>query len=132
MTNNTLTINRNKILIPLFKGSMIALLISLIGILIFAMFLKFVDINDGWIMPVNQVIKVLSIFFGVKYFLKNCNGAGFLKGLLLGVFYNILAFIIFSILSSTFSIDITFIFDTLFASIIGAICGMICVNIQRS
>ena len=132
MAKDSLTISQNNnILLALLKGSLLALLISLVGILFFALFLKFVDINDGWIMPINQIIKVVSIFFGVKSFLKNSNGSGFVKGLILGLLYNILAFIIFSILSSTLTFDMTFVVDTLFASIVGAICGMICVNLKK-
>jgi len=131
MTRGFTETRNNNLILSLLKGSFVALLISLIGILIFALFLKFVDINDGWISPVNQVIKVVSIFFGVKTFLKNSEGNGFLKGLLLGFIYNILAFIVFSILSSTFTIDLSLLVDTLFSSIIGAICGMICVNFNK-
>ena len=98
MAMNDSVISNKKILLAIFKGALISLLISIIGILVFALFLKFVDISDGWIMPINQIIKVISIFFGVKVMLKNYSGAGLIKGLVLGVLYNFLAFIVFSIL----------------------------------
>ena len=131
MAMNDSVISNKKNLIAIFKGALISLLISIIGILVFALFLKFVDISDGWIMPINQIIKVISIFFGVKVMLKSYNGAGFIKGLILGIIYNFLAFIVFSILSSSFTIDFTIIYDTLFSGVIGAICGVICVNAKK-
>ncbi|MBQ8749156.1 MAG: TIGR04086 family membrane protein [Clostridia bacterium] len=132
MTNSsTLSGNNKNMITALLKGSFIALLISLVGILIFALFLKFVDINDSWIMPINQVIKVLSIFFGVKSFLKNCEGKGLIKGALLGLVYTLFAFVVFSLLSSSFVIDLTLVYDSLFGTILGAICGIICVSIKK-
>ncbi|MGN1227718.1 MAG: TIGR04086 family membrane protein [Christensenellales bacterium] len=130
MTNKSLSMSNNKnFFLALLKGSFVALLISLVGILIFALFLKFVDINDAWIMPINQVIKLISIFFGVKSFLNKSNGGGFLKGIILGFVYTIFAFLIFSLLSSSFVIDLTLLYDTLFGCIMGAICGIICVSV---
>lgn len=133
MPENSIALSKNKSFIfALLKGAFISILISLIGILIFALFLKFVDINDGWIMPINQVIKVISIFFGVRSMMKASEGKGLLKGLILGLTYTILAFIAFSLLSSSFVFDVTLLFDTLFGCIIGAICGIICISTKKN
>lgn len=115
----------------LCKGTFVALLISLVGILLFALFLKFVDINDGWISPINQIIKVISIFFGVKTFLKYSCGKGLIKGTILSFVYTLLAFIIFSILSGGFVFDVTLLLDILFGVLIGAICGIICISAKK-
>lgn len=123
--------NNNNFLLALLKGAFVAILISLVGILLFALFLKFVDISDGWIMPINQVIKVVSVFFGVKSMITANGGSGLIKGLVLGVVYTILAFIIFSLLSSTLELDITLLFDALFGAVIGAICGIICISAKK-
>ena len=132
MPENSIALSKNKnFIVALLKGTFVSILISLIGILIFAIFLKFVDINDGWIMPINQIIKVVSIFFGVKSMLKASSGKGLLKGLILGLTYTVFAFIIFSLLSSSFTFDVTLLFDVLFGSIIGAICGIICVSTKK-
>ena len=133
MPESSIALSKNKnFILALLKGTFVSLLISLVGILIFALFLKFVDISDGWIMPINQIIKVLSIFFGVKSMIKYSEGKGFAKGLVLGLVYTIFAFIIFSLLSSSFVFDVTLLFDTLFGAIIGIICGIICVSTKRS
>lgn len=133
MPESSIALSKNKnFILALLKGTFVSLLISLVGILIFALFLKFVDINDGWIMPINQIIKVVSIFFGVKLMVKYSEGKGFAKGLVLGLVYTIFAFIIFSLLSSSFVFDVTLLFDTLFGAIIGIICGIICVSTKRS
>ena len=45
------------------KGTLIAVLISVGLILIFAVTLKFVDFSDIVIKIINQIIKIISIFF---------------------------------------------------------------------
>ena len=49
------------ILLAIIKGSLIALCISLVGILIFAFILKFASISDKAIRPINQIIKELNV-----------------------------------------------------------------------
>ena len=52
-------------LLAIIKGSLIALCISLVGILIFAFILKFASISDKAIRPINQIIKGVSVLIGV-------------------------------------------------------------------
>lgn len=114
------------------KGTLIALCLSLILVLVFAFLLKFTNIPDSIIYPINQVIKGVSIFLGVFISLKKSKELGLVSGLLIGFIYTILAFLVFSILSGSFSFDLTLLTDIVFGAIIGAICGIICVNIKKS
>lgn len=114
------------------KGTMIALCVSLVLVLVFAFLLKFTNISDSAIAPVNQVIKGVSIFLGVFIGLKKCKELGLVSGLLIGFIYTLLAFLVFSILSGGFTFDITLLTDCVFGAVIGAICGIISVNIKKS
>ena len=58
------------IFLTILKGCLIALSISLIGILIFAFILRFAPISDGAISPINQVIKGISVLVGTILALK--------------------------------------------------------------
>ena len=109
------------------KGVLIALCTSLVLVLVFAFLLKFTNISDSAIAPVNQVIKGISIFLGVFVGLKKCKELGLVSGLLIGFIYTLVAFLVFSILSGAFSFDITLLTDTVFGAVIGAICGIISV-----
>ena len=111
---------------------MIALCISLVLVLVFAFLLKFTNIPDSAISPVNHVIKGVSIFLGVFIGLKKCKELGLVSGLLIGFIYTLLAFLVFSILSGSFTFNITLLTDIVFGAIIGAICGIISVNIKKS
>ena len=113
-------------------GTLVAICVSLILVLIFAFMLKFTNIPDKAIKPVNQIIKGISVFVGVFIGLKKTKELGLVSGLLIGFIYTILAFLTFSILSGSFTVDITFLTDIVFGAVIGAICGIICVNIKKS
>lgn len=113
------------------KGALFALSFSLIAILIFAFLLRFIAIPDSAIKPVNQVIKILSVFFGVFMGLKKSKEMGLISGLVIGLLYTIIAFVAFSILDGGFSFSISLINDLLFGSITGAICGIIAVNFRK-
>lgn len=125
-------IKGNSFLGYLLKGTLIALCISLVLVLVFAFLLKFTNIPDTAIYPVNQVIKGISIFLGVFIGMKKSKELGLVCGLLIGLCYTLLAFLVFSILSGGFSVDITLLTDLIFGAVIGAICGIISVNIKKS
>ncbi len=124
--------NHSPIVGNIAKGTLIALCISLVLVLIFAFLLKFTNISDSAISPINQVIKGISIFFGVFIGLKKSKELGLVSGLLIGFIYTFLAFFVFSILNGSFSFDVTLLTDIVFGAVIGAICGIICVNIKKS
>lgn len=123
--------NRNFAL-SIIKGVLIGLSVALVGILIFAFVLRFTNISDKIITPVNQVIKGVSIFLGVFVGMKKHKEKGLLSGFLIGLFFTILAFLVFSILDGVFCFDKTFLNDIIFGSIIGGICGIICVNLKKN
>ncbi len=120
-----------KTIIVVLKGALISLAVSLVGILIFAFFIKYVAVPTNAIKPVNQVIKGVSLLIGTFIALKKTNKMGLITGLLIGFVYTVLAFLVFSILDGHFEFSKTLMNDFLFGGIIGAICGVIAVNIRR-
>ena len=116
----------------IMRGSLIAVSVSLVLILLFAFAIKFINIDDRLILPINQVIKVVSIFFGVLSVFNNAfMQKGFVKGFAVGVLYTIISYTIFSILAGEFSFTFKSITDMLFGGIIGGISGVIVVNTKK-
>ena len=126
-----LAINKTELL-QIVKGAIVAVSFSLVSILLFAFIIRFTGVSENAVMPINQIIKVASIFIGVKIALGIDKRKGALKGAIIGFIYTIIAYIVFSILASSFSLGISNLYDILFASIIGAICGIILVNLARN
>ena len=84
------TKNKNTFLNYL-KGALVALSATLILILLFAVLVRFLNISDSWIFPINQVIKVISLTLGLSIMLKD-KEKGFVKGLILGIIYYLLLY----------------------------------------
>lgn len=120
------------VVLSILKGSVYALCISLVCVLVFAFCLKFTPLSESLITPINQVIKGVSIFLGVLLGLKKQKEMGLASGLLIGLVYTIVAFLAFSALNHSFVFDRTLVNDIIFGTIIGGICGIICVNLKKT
>lgn len=120
------------VVLSILKGSVYALCISLVSVLVFAFCLKFTPLSESLITPINQVIKGVSIFLGVLLGLKKQKEMGLASGLLIGLVYTIVAFFAFSALNHSFVFDRTLVNDIIFGTIIGGICGIICVNLKKT
>ena len=116
------------VLSNVIKGSLISVSLSLVFILIFAIIIKFANIPDVAITPVNQFIKIVSIFLGCFMSLKQYQQKGLITGALIGLIYTFLAFLIFSFLGGTFNLSLSLLVDGVFALIVGALCGIFSVN----
>ncbi len=121
---------KNNVLIYL-RGALTSVSVSLVAILVFALLIRVFGISDNLIMPINQVIKISSIFVGIFVALRNNKERGIVRGLVIGVLYTLIAYLVFSILSQSWSFNLTTFYDLLFGALIGAICGVIIVNIKQ-
>ena len=123
--------DKKQVIVSIFSGTLLAIASTLIMILLFALIIRFFNISVGAIFPVNQVIKVVSLFLGIMIVLKKNNQKGFLKGLLLGLLYFVLSTIVFSILQGGFSFKLNNFFDMILTTLIGGIIGIILVNFRK-
>lgn len=114
----------------LFFASVISLVLSLGLILIFALTIKWFNLSDGVIAPVNIVIKILSIAVGVLIATKD-GRLGIKKGAVVGSMYIVLCYIVFSALLGSFSLGISNLWDLLLGIISGAVLGVLFVNMKK-
>ncbi len=113
----------------LFKGVVFSLLVTVIGILIFAVVVYFCALPDNVNKPVNQFIKIISIFLGV--FCSKNNTKGLLFGLLLGIIYGIFTYLLFSGISGKILFSLSMLVDLILSVVVGTISGIICVNVNK-
>lgn len=125
-------VEQKNFIVSITKGTLIAISFSLVAIFIFALLIKFLNINDSVITPVNQVIKILSILFACFITFKKDRNKGLFKGLLIGLLYTVFAFLIFSALSRSFQLSYSLITDIIFGTLIGGLCGILGVNLRRN
>ncbi|MFA6866131.1 MAG: TIGR04086 family membrane protein [Clostridia bacterium] len=114
----------------LIRGTIFAILLSLTLVLILALIVNFVDMGDKIIIPINQVIKILSVFLGTVLGIKHAK-LGALKGGIIGVLYTLLSIFIFGIISKNINLGWNNLIDVALGIVAGVISGIICVNIKK-
>ena len=109
----------------LLKGVFVAVIISLAGILAFALVIKFFGVPQNVIQPINQVIKFLSILLGIRSMYKGNDKKSLIMAIIMGAVYTLTALLMFSLLSSSFRFEMSMLTDTIFGGIAGLISGII-------
>lgn len=125
--SKTETLSNENVIFDFFKGLLVATLLSLGFVILFAFCMKWFMIADEFIAPITLVIKAVSVVSGSAIAIKG-KSKGLLKGMSFGVIYILLAFIVFSMLANTFSIGLNTLLDVAFASLLGGIVGIVKVN----
>ncbi len=110
--------------------TLISVLVTLVAVLIFGIIIKLVEVPEGIIMPINQVIKVVSVLIGALVGIKS-KQKGVLKGAVAGLLYTLISVFVFLILGSSLSGSFGVI-DALSGIIIGAVSGIIAVNTGKN
>lgn len=113
------------------SGIAVSISLTLILILLFALFIRFVGIDDKFIFPINQVIKVISLFVGAFVVFKRGREKGLIKGLILGFAYYLISYILFAILQGGFTFGISNLYDLILTALMGGIIGLIVVHIGK-
>lgn len=121
--------NSNGIIIQSLKATIFSVIVTLMGVLLFALILRFTTLPTSVVKPVNQFIKILSIFLGCFYCLSQ--GKGILKGIISGIFFALTINLIFSLFSGESIAMGNLALELLFCAVIGAICGIISVNLKN-
>lgn len=123
------TNSNDNFFLSIIKGIGIAIIATLIGVLLFAIVVKYAVLKASVVKSVNQFIKVLAVFLGCFFSLKG--SFGFLRGLFIGVLSTVIVYLIFSWIGGEIQFGFTFIVDLIFTGVIGIISGIISVNVKK-
>ncbi len=119
-------------ILDVIKTVVIAVLISMVLVLVFALIVKATDLSDATIGYVNQGIKIVSVLVGTLLGFRRGGKGGWLKGLLSGLLYVVTSFLVFAAISGNFSVGELSWVDVLMGAVVGLICGVIAVNVKKS
>ena len=106
------------------RGGLLSFLFATILVLVFSLIVKLTNMSATAVPIVNQVIKILSVFLGVFFSLKN-KEKSWLKGILSALLFAVLSFVVFSLLANSFNWA-GFGIDLAIDAVVGAIAGIIC------
>lgn len=113
----------------LLGSFLISVAITVLLVAILAFFTKILALNNTLICAVNQVIKVIALFVGLRLFLKR---KGILYGVIYGAAYSLVTGLIFMAIAKTAPSFVSFLLDGFYCLIVGGILGAIIVNLKNA
>ena len=121
-----------RFVLDIIKTVVIAVLVSMVLVLVFALIVKATDLNENVIGYVNVGIKIVSVLVGAFLGFKKGGKGGWLKGLLSGLLYVVTSFLVFHAISGGFSGATLSLVDVLTGAAVGLITGILVVNVKKS
>jgi len=119
-------------ILDIVKTVVIAVLISMVSVLVFALIVKSADVGEDVIGYVNLGIKILSVVIGCLIGFRKGSGYGWLKGLISGLLYVFTSFLVFSLISGEFSLSDVSWLDLVTGAVVGLLSGVLTVNLKKS
>lgn len=116
-------------LLTVLKGTVIALLLSLILVLLFAFLIQVFSIPLTAIKPVNMVLKIIAVFVGVFFSVKD--DKGLIKGAITGIVIIFFTFLLYSIIGRNLYFTSSLIWELLLGGAVGAIAGILAVSFRK-
>lgn len=126
-------LNKNEIMqniIRIIKGSITAIVITLILLFIFSIILTYTSIKESAMSPVVIVITAVSILIGSSISTLKIKKMGLVNGALVGLIYILTIYVISSITGLGFALQLQTIIMMLAAIGAGMIGGIIGVNLK--
>ena len=120
----------NSNLIKIIKGSVIAIVLSLIFLTIYAAILSFTSVSETTMVPVVLVLTGISILIGSSMSSISIKRQGIINGGLVGLIYVLFLYIVSSIAGIGFGLNMNAIIMLVVGVITGMIGGVIGVNIK--
>lgn len=114
----------------LIRSTIVAVIISLVLVLIFALIVNLANVNENIILPVNEAIKVVSLLIGCFIGFKDMR-SGVFKGAITGLLYTLLSILVFGIISHSVKFNLLSLVDVALGIIAGAISGILVVNLKK-
>lgn len=113
------------------KGLVIAVLITAVAVVLFALLMQWIKPSDGVIRVVNQIVKLVSIAGGVFFAVGRGGENGLLRGAAIGFLYMALGVVLYAVLSGQQVGWTAYVADLAMGIAGGGITGMLLSNLPR-
>ena len=121
----------SKNIVKIIKGSTVAIIITLWGLLIYSVILASTEIGENTINYVVIGISALSILIGSIISVSKIAKNGMLNGAIVGGIYIVIIYLLSSIINLNFDINSNSIILIFFSMVAGMLGGVIGVNIKK-
>lgn len=116
--------------LSLLKGLGAAALVTLAGVVVFALLMQWIKPTEGLVRVVNQVLKLLSIAAGVWVAVGPGGQGGLIRGALVGLGYMLIGVAVYALLSRQAAPAASYLADLGMGVAGGGMVGMIVSNIS--
>lgn len=118
-------VTKGDIAIGIVKAALLAAVLTLGCIVLYAWTLQRAWLPDSSIPIVNAIIKVVGAGFAAFIATRRCERRRWLIGGVAGVSYVVLAFVVFSIAADSFSLSVALLTDLLMGAVAGMLAAML-------
>ena len=112
------------------KGSIVAIILTLVLLFVFAIVLTYTTIQENTIQPVVIVITAISLLIGSSMSTLKIKKYGFINGAAVGIIYVLTLYLLSSLTGTGFTLNINAIIMIVAAVVAGMIGGIIGVNLN--
>lgn len=114
----------------LLIGLGIAIAFTIAAILILALVLIGLDVNDQLITIINQIVKIAAILIGTVFAVPRGGERGLASGVFIAVVYTVLGYICYLLLGGAGFSFTEMLGEILIGTAVGAVCGAVRVNLN--
>lgn len=117
--------NGPKLFLQLIKSALLGVVVSILLVLALAFVLKFINLSNGMVRVVDEIIKIVSLLIATIHLVKKSPYKIFFKGICLGIMYTALTFCVFSIMKGGISFSLSALIDIILGGVTGCAIAVI-------
>ena len=121
---------RLRVIGALAKGLIIAVAITLAGMLAMAAAVIFLGMSDTLIRVLNQALKVLAVALGTYLAVRRGGERGFMTGAGVGALYSVAGYVLYALLGGNDFYLTELMGEMLICMAAGAVMGAVCANLR--
>ena len=121
---------RLRALWALTRGLLAAVAATLAGMLLLAAAVIYLDVTDGALAALNQILKLLSVVLGARLAVGVGGERGFVTGAAVGLLYMALGYVLYWQLGGALFSAAAMLLEMLAGFAVGAAAGAVCANLR--
>lgn len=112
------------------RGLLTSIAVTVLGVVVFALLIRWMSLSDTVISVFNQALKLASIFVGARACVGQGGTNGVFKGATIGLLYMMLGIVAYAFLSGLTLVPSAYLADLGMGVAAGGLCGMIMSNMR--
>ena len=121
---------RAKAMLAMLRGVLAAAAATLLGMLLLAAAVIYLEVSDGALAALNQLLKLLCVALGARFAVGVGGERGFLTGAAVGLVYMILGYVLYWQLGGALFSVSAMLLEMLVGGMAGAVVGALCANLR--